>query len=202
MAANQSLAGGWVLFALAGRKFGGTDLRARPENIVFGGQVIDGILRCAGQRVVGCAHIGELGLAVAERALRRQRDRVQQTEHDGDGHVGGVGVPQAVAQTVEAAAVSGLGHWCPRRGWRCRRSAGWRGGGVRGVRRTADLERTEAGGEIAQLVIGEALVAEHDHRVGIDGGLNSADGIGIQGPGQVEESGLGGDSRRAVPASE
>ena len=105
MAAHEPLARRRELLALALREFGKADLAARPEHVVLDDQIVDRRFLRLAQRVIGGAHIGELGLAGAPWRGRRHRNREQHAEHDRNRHVGGIGVPQAIAETVEPSAV-------------------------------------------------------------------------------------------------
>ncbi len=168
VAADQALAGRRVLLALTGREFGEADLCARPENIVLGDQRIDDVLGRMRQCVVGGAHIGELGLAVAERAGRRQGHGVQQPQYDRHRHVGRIGVPQPVAEAVQpppivkrsdSVVLIEVGDVADLRD-REPSPARTRGG-------SADLQRAKTRGEIAQLRIGQTLVAEDRNWIGV-----------------------------------
>ena len=105
MQPHQSLRRRRILLAFPGPEFGEADLTARPEHIVLDHQIVQNGFRRVRQGVIGGAHVGEFGLAVAERAGRRDRHRMQQAQDDGDRHVGRIGVPQPIAQTVQPATV-------------------------------------------------------------------------------------------------
>ncbi len=59
----------------------------------------------------------------------------------------------------------------------------------------ADLQRAEAGGEVAQLRIGEALVAEDHHGVAIDGGPDRIDGGLVERSAQIDAGDFGAERR-------
>jgi hypothetical protein len=72
---------------------------------MLGDESVDLILHDLRQRVVSGAHIGEFSLATPERACRRHCDRVQHPEYHRHRQIGGIGMPNAVAEEVEAPAV-------------------------------------------------------------------------------------------------
>ena len=57
----------------------------------------------------------------------------------------------------------------------------------------ADLQRAEARGEVAQLRVGEALVAEDHHRVAIDRRPDRIDGGSISRSGEIDAGDFGGE---------
>ena len=166
---HQPLARRRVLLALARREFGKADLAARPEHVVLDDEIVErGFLRLA-QRVIGGAHVGELGLAGAERRGRRHRHREQHAEHHRHRHVGRVGVPQPVAEAVEPPAVVAGAQ--PVVLVEVRDVADLRDREAplaAARRRAADLQFAEPGGEIVQLPVGQLLVVEHQDGLAVD----------------------------------
>ena len=196
MAAHQPLPRGRIFLALAGREFGKADLAARPEDVVLGDEPVDRLSHRRGQGVVGRAHIGEFGLAAAQSARRRHCHRVQHAQHHRHRHIGGIGVPQPVAEAVEPAPVVE----------RAQPAVLVEVGDVADLwvleppsaaarRRPADLERPEPRREIAQLRIVEALVAKHQHGITIDRLPDRLDHRRIDRPGEVDAIRLGGKQR-------
>ena len=196
MQPDQALRRRRVLLALARRELGEADLATRPEHVVLHDQAVDRLPGGIWQRVVGGAHVGKLGLAVAERRGRRQRDSMQHAEDDRHRHVRGVGVPQPIAEAVEPAPVVQAtdvvvfvqvgdvadlrdGEPAP---------AGTRGG-------AADLQRAEPRRKVPQLRIAEALVAADHHGVAINGGPDCSHSRGIDRFGEIYATDLG-DERR------
>src|ERR1700733_8309303 len=59
----------------------------------------------------------------------------------------------------------------------------------------ADLQRAETGGEVAQLQVGQMLVAEHQYGMGVDGRLDRLYFLGLQWLREIQEIGLGGEAR-------
>ena len=58
---------------------------------------------------------------------------------------------------------------------------------------TTNLQWAEANGEVTQLRIGKALVAEDDHGVTIDGGPDGIDGGGVERSAQIRAGDLGSE---------
>src|ERR1700733_2235168 len=59
----------------------------------------------------------------------------------------------------------------------------------------ADLQRAETGGEVAQLQVGQMLVAENQYGMGVDGRLDRLYFLGLQWLREIQEIGLGGEAR-------
>ena len=101
MDAHQRLFRAGKLCAFGVAELGEPDRRTRVDDRMEGAQVVDLRLQRIGKRIVGCAHVGVLGLAAAARHLFRREHRVARART----LERRVGVPEPVAQRVHPPAV-------------------------------------------------------------------------------------------------
>ena len=147
------------------------------------------------QRVVGGAHVGELGLAVAARARPRHAMRVEHRQRRRDAAERAVGMPQPVAELVEAARVVAPAHLV----------LGVEVGDVGdlgpqpaldvGGAAARQFELAEIARERHLAFVVEVLAAEHQHRVAIDRRIERRDRRGVDRLADIEPRHLGGEQR-------
>jgi hypothetical protein len=152
--------------------FGEAERSARVHQRVLADEVFDLRLGLVVERVIGGAHVGELGVA----ALRVHHPRRQQRELCRDRAERAVGVPQAIAEIEQIGAavlrqrlavLAEVGDVVEARG-----EAVFIGLGD--VAAAGVLALTEVQGEGHLLLVGDVLVVEHQHRVFVHGGLDLA----------------------------
>src|SRR5581483_8290170 len=106
MTAHETLADGCPFLALLLREIGEAEDAAREELAVETNEVVDFALAGVVERVMGGAHIRELGVAAARRNAARRQDRIfgrHRLER-------AVGMPELVAEPEETAAIVARQH--------------------------------------------------------------------------------------------
>jgi hypothetical protein len=76
-------------------------------------EILDLGLAGGGQRVIGGAQIGEFRLAFPERTRARHAMRVKHRQRGGNSAERSIGMPQPVAELVEAARIVTAAHASP-----------------------------------------------------------------------------------------
>ena len=194
MPPHQALPHRWHRGALLVGELGKPDLRTRVKDRMLGDERLYYLLHRLRQRVIGRAHVSELGLAVAFRARRRDPVRVEHRQRPRHMAERGVGVPQAIAERVHAAPVT-------------RRARPVVGVEVRdigefGVLQTARaaiglrrLDRPETAGKGELALVIEALIRKYEHRMAVDCRSDLGDGRIGQIRRQIHPARLGGEHR-------